>query len=235
MILGCYYYVWYSKAGRHWDETVVNNPILGRYDSRDANVISKHLEMMIRAGIDLVVISFWGPGSFEDSATKIVVEIMEKEQPQLRFCLIVERNGFLDYDYLDQRYFQSPNYFLFDGKPLVVMYEKPPKDNRMYMVRYLSYDMKVRHVMAGYDERMLGRPTKYYIPRLNGLTYRILFRLAKLGNPSLVFIVSWNEYHEQTAISPTKEYGFKYLDLTKELSREKVSRTRLLKPTRFPD
>jgi len=84
---------------------------------------------------------------------------MEKEQSQLQFCLIVERNKFLNYDYLDQR--------------------------------------------------------------CNGLTYQILFRLARLGNPNIVFIVSWNEYHEQTAISPTKEYGFKYLDLTKELSERK--------------
>ncbi|MDH5769809.1 MAG: hypothetical protein OEZ25_00750 [Candidatus Bathyarchaeota archaeon] len=222
MILGCYYYVWYSKAGRHWNETFVHNSILGRYDSRDPDVIKKHLEMMIEAGIDFVIISFWGSGSFEDLATQTVVKVIEKEQPRLRFCLIIERNKFLDHDYLDQKYFQSPNYFLFDGKPLVVTYEKPPKDNRMYMVRYLSYNKKIRHVMPGYDERMLGRSTKHYLPRLNGLTYRLLFKLAMLGNPRLVFIVSWNEYHEQTTISPTKEYGFKYIDLTRELSGSKV-------------
>lgn len=66
MILGRYYYVWYSKAGRHWDEAVVHNPILGGYDSRDSDVTRKHLEMMVETGIDLVIISFWGPGSFED-------------------------------------------------------------------------------------------------------------------------------------------------------------------------
>jgi len=181
--------------------------------------------MMVETGIDLVIISFWGPSSFEDLAAQTVVRIIEEEQPRLRFCLIVERNKFLDHDYLDRKYFQSPNYFLFDRKPLVVTYEKPPKDSRMYMVRYLSYNMKIRHVLPGYDERMLGRPTKHYLPRLNGFTYRVQFKLAKLGNPHLVFIVSWNEYHEQTAISPTKEYGFKYLDLTRKASGGKVHET----------
>jgi hypothetical protein len=85
------------------------------------------------------------------------------------------------------------------------------------MVRYLSYNVKIRHVMPGYDERMLGRPTKHYLPRLNGLTYRILFKLAKLGNPRLVFIVSWNEYHENSHIEPSERFGDKYLKLTKRL------------------
>ncbi|MEM4847011.1 MAG: hypothetical protein QW794_04555, partial [Thermosphaera sp.] len=78
--VGVYFYVWYSSDGRHWDPSVdpvwavVEQPVIRFYDSRDESVIKWQLKLIRDAGIDFIVISWWGPGSFEDEAAKAVVK-----------------------------------------------------------------------------------------------------------------------------------------------------------------
>jgi len=75
-------------------------------------------------------------------------------------------------------------------------------------------------VIPGYDDknlRGLNRPT---LGRKEGKFYEDFWMIAKKYiDPSLkmVLITTFNEWHEGTQIEPSKEYGTKYLELTKLL------------------
>ena len=67
-----FYYPWYGspdgpeKQTRHWDEGYTDKPQLGRFSSRAAAAIDAHLAWMRQASIDTMIVSWWGPGSYED-------------------------------------------------------------------------------------------------------------------------------------------------------------------------
>ena len=61
----------------------------------------------------------------------------------------------------------------------------------------------------------LGRPRSWQLPRLNGGTYCLFWKGASLFRPKLAFVVSFNEWHERSAIEPSEEWGDFYLRLTK--------------------
>ncbi|MEM1832601.1 MAG: hypothetical protein QXJ97_13855, partial [Desulfurococcaceae archaeon] len=90
--VGVYFYVWYSSDGRHWSDSpvtsVIETPVIGFYDSRDESVIKWQLKLIRDAGIDFIVISWWGPGSFEDEAAKIVIKHLREYG--LKFAILVE-------------------------------------------------------------------------------------------------------------------------------------------------
>lgn len=89
-----FYYPWYgapegpggtSRGSKyvHWEgvETAskriassTNYPVLGAYDSMDVKTIDAHCEMLSKAGIDGVVVSWWGKGSYEDAALSPLLE-----------------------------------------------------------------------------------------------------------------------------------------------------------------
>jgi hypothetical protein len=76
-----FYYPWYSSAPhdgswRHWDQGGNTPPdyigadfwpMRGPYSSADATVVGQQMVEMKAAGIDTVIISWWGRGSWEDS------------------------------------------------------------------------------------------------------------------------------------------------------------------------
>jgi hypothetical protein len=86
--VSAFYYPWWANpsdgAGvwRHWEQGGHNPPNdvssdfypkRGAYSSADAAVLDQHMADMQRAGIDTVVSSWWGPGSYEDSVLPKVV------------------------------------------------------------------------------------------------------------------------------------------------------------------
>ena len=36
--------------------------------------------------------------------------------------------------------------------------------------------------------------------------------MSSVGNPELIQIVTWNDWQEGTAVEPSREHGFRYLD-----------------------
>ena len=64
----------------------------------------------------------------------------------------------------------------------------------------------------GYDDRLERRPG-FHRPRAAGQTYDRLWRAA--WQSDWVLLVSWNEWHEGSQLEPSKEYGGRYLDLTR--------------------
>jgi hypothetical protein len=82
-----FYYPWYATAPhdgvwRHWDEgghTPPDDvgsdyyPLRGAYSSLDPAVVESQMGDVASAGVDEVIVSWWGQGSFEDTALPGVV------------------------------------------------------------------------------------------------------------------------------------------------------------------
>jgi glycosyl hydrolase family 99 len=91
------YYPWYqSDPWRHWNEAGRTPPIdiaafavpaLGPYDSRDAKVIEQHARWMADAGIGAINLSWWGPGSVEDRAVPLIMDVMRAHDIHVSFHL----------------------------------------------------------------------------------------------------------------------------------------------------
>jgi hypothetical protein len=217
--IGVYYYVWYGKNGRHWNDakcnTVVDRPLLGYYDSRDTKVIRQHIKWLTEAGIDFLVISWWGKGSYEDGSAKKVIAILNEMGNPLEFCLIVERNRYLDFNYL-RKFFENDAYLKLDGKPVLVTFESHPNTPGYYWINYLENSDEISHIMPGYDESHLGRRNPMKILRKNGECYISQWTNVQRTKTRLILIVSWNEFHERTQIEPCSnwEEPFLYLEIT---------------------
>jgi hypothetical protein len=86
-----FYYPWYGNpdvkggSGRwsHWsrvDETErqigssTNYPTLGPYDSHDPKLIAQHCQWAKQAGIDALIVSWWGKNSFCDQAMERILD-----------------------------------------------------------------------------------------------------------------------------------------------------------------
>jgi len=87
-----FYYPWYGTAdgpggaGRveHWGRIDAEKkdisesthyPALGAYDSHDPNVIDQHCRWAKRAGIDTLIVSWWGHGDYTDRAMQTILDV----------------------------------------------------------------------------------------------------------------------------------------------------------------
>src|SRR5438874_2583410 len=62
-------------------------PALGAYDSRDAQVIEQHARWIADAGVGAVNLSWWGPGSAEDRAVPLIMDVMRAHDIHVAFHL----------------------------------------------------------------------------------------------------------------------------------------------------
>ena len=81
-----FYYTWYGTPARdgawqHWDQggrqppaTVASGlyPARGAYSSTDPSVVRAQMREIAAAGVDTVIVSWWGPGSVEDARLPLV-------------------------------------------------------------------------------------------------------------------------------------------------------------------
>jgi glycoprotein endo-alpha-1,2-mannosidase len=68
-------------------------------------------------------------------------------------------------------------------------------------------------VCPGYDDRKIRSPGTY-VSRQDGAYYNLTWGSAIGSDPDIVLICTWNEWHEGTNIEPSREFEFKYLQLT---------------------
>lgn len=79
----------------------------------------------------------------------------------------------------------------------------------------------VPNVMPGYDDRNQNGLRRLTLGRKAGEFYKDYWRIAKKyldPDLPLVLLTTFNEWHEGTEIEPSREYGEKYIELTKQLS-----------------
>ncbi len=55
-----------------------------------------------------------------------------------------------------------------------------------------------------------------YLDPLEGETFKRTLELALEMNPSIVQLVTWNDYGEGTIIEPTEEFGYRYLEIVQD-------------------
>ncbi|UCG59744.1 MAG: glycoside hydrolase family 99-like domain-containing protein [Phycisphaerales bacterium] len=140
--VGVYYYPWYGPgAGGHGFHSTLREhlvpkqrPALGYYNSTDAEVIAAHIQQSVRANIHFWACSWWGPGSFEDTAIRSHI-LAHASAGGLKYAILYESTGRLgsfsdpdysrllpDFTYLSSRYFNHPHYLRIDGRPVVFIY-----------------------------------------------------------------------------------------------------------------
>mgnify|MGYP000306506303 CR=1 FL=1 len=89
------------------------------------------------------------------------------------------------------------------------------EDNPQSPMRTQNYEtvkgVKVSSIFAGYHKVNSDLPI---IERENGEFYRKQWENALSFNPDIIFIVSFNEWHESTSIEPSEEWKYMYLEIT---------------------
>ncbi len=156
-----FFYVWYERGKErgHWaHRTVVDEPAIGYYSSMDIDAIEWQLKMIRDAGIDVLFISWWGPGSYEDRAAKIVFSLLRRYG--LKAAILVEPfrgsdlwSALVSYGpefwhmvlpYIEREFIDRyPDaYFRLCGKPLILMFAPvglfyTPRDDR-YVFRVVA-------------------------------------------------------------------------------------------------
>jgi len=83
-------------------------------------------------------------------------------------------------------------------------------------------------VSPGYDDRKIRHPGSY-VSRENGAHYEETWKGALASNPDMILICTFNEWHEGTEIEPSREYGFKYMELTRTFA-EIFKKTKIESP-----
>ena len=89
---------------------------------------------------------------------------------------------------------------------------------KFFSYAYLHNLCFIPTVIPGYDDRNLRGLNRPILERKEGKFYEEFWQIVKKYlDPSLkiALITTFNEWHEGTEIEPSKEYGNKYLELTK--------------------
>lgn len=163
--VGFYYYVWYGKGlgGRHWNDsdvaTVVDEPILGYYSSQENSTIKQHLDWFKEMNVSFLIISWWGPDSYEDISTKIIFSLVKQYDYPIEIAIMVEAynwSGIYDFnaicDYINSTYAvpYASNFMKLEGLPLVCFF-----NDNINMTRTEDNRTAIRSV-AGVTPRIVG-------------------------------------------------------------------------------
>ncbi|RME42883.1 MAG: hypothetical protein D6795_20320, partial [Deltaproteobacteria bacterium] len=104
-------------------------PAFDVYDSNDPAALERHLEEIAGAGIDFLVVSWWGIGSFEDQAFAHLLAAIEASGSPLSATIYYEvvpegdpARAIEDLTYIRDTYAASPAFFDVDGEPVVFIY-----------------------------------------------------------------------------------------------------------------
>ncbi|MFQ6096983.1 MAG: glycoside hydrolase family 99-like domain-containing protein [Armatimonadota bacterium] len=89
---------------------------------------------------------------------------------------------------------------------------------RASITAHLRKRVFVATVLPGYDDTFVRTPG-FKRDREGGAFYPKSWRTAAQADPDWIIITTWNEWHEGSEIEPSKEYGHKYLELTRRLAR----------------
>jgi glycoprotein endo-alpha-1,2-mannosidase len=178
--VGAYYYPWYGTARRHWDSGYLRGaldapqqPLLGEYDSQDAQTIATHFQWAQQYGIDTFIASWWGPGSFEDVAIRDHMLTSPAIGPT-KVAAFYESTGLLpktngvinmdtaateqklidDVDYMARTLFADPGYARVGDRPVVYFYvSRSWRGNVMRAITDLRNTIRSRY---GYDLYLVG-------------------------------------------------------------------------------
>ena len=137
-LAGVYYYPWYGGSDFHGRKYLreklvpVQTPQLGEYNDTDPEIIRQHLEWSEYAGVGLWVTSWWGPDLMTDKTTKDHI-LTHPDLNDMKIALFYETSGRMkdfvddsnvasDIKYIAENYFDHPNYYTIDDRPVLFVY-----------------------------------------------------------------------------------------------------------------
>jgi glycoprotein endo-alpha-1,2-mannosidase len=140
-----FYYPWYGTADKpggagrtvHWGRIDEANkdirasthyPIIGAYDSHDPKVIEKHCQWAKHAGIDTLIVSWWGHNHYTDRAMDRILDGCRRHG--LTACIYYEtvprpqtaESAANDIIKVLDKYGKHPAHLKANGKPVVFIY-----------------------------------------------------------------------------------------------------------------
>jgi hypothetical protein len=132
-IRAAFYYPWFPQA---WDQSGVTpfthfRPTLSYYDSGATATITRHLEMLRYARVQVAISSWWGQGHYTDQRLPELLAATRAAGSPLRWAVYYEKEGFgdptvaqlaADLAYLRDRYAADPAYLRVGGRFVVFAY-----------------------------------------------------------------------------------------------------------------
>ena len=136
------YFHWAHDILPHWSDKTWDNagkfpgkeniganyyPELGTYSSNDRDIIKKHMEMLQKASIGVLVITWWGKDSFEDKSIQTYLNLAESYGLKIAFHIEPFYKTVEEFkrqlNYLVTQYGSHPALFKINDKPFIYVYD----------------------------------------------------------------------------------------------------------------
>ena len=261
-------------------------PLIGPYDSGDPAVLEYHLLTMKLAGIDGVIVDWYGLQQFRDYAilnrnTQRLVDQTSRLGMKVVICYedqtipALVKAGRLkpdkrvahatsEIEWLTKRWFRLENYVRLEGRPVLLSFGQTGLTNDEWKqclaglkspVAYFSEHLRRSAAMGAFDWpiptqglmaikrfRETSRQWPYSIPVAfprfvdiyaqakvsasygrvadnRGETFKTSMAEALQAKTPLVQIATWNDWGEGTMIEPSREFGYRDLEVLQQLRR----------------
>jgi hypothetical protein len=215
--VGIFFYAWYGTpradgAWLHWGQggnepprTIGSNfyPSRGPYSSGASAVLRAQMREIAATGVDTVIVSWWGPGSIEDSRLRAVAAAAHAAGLHLALhvepwtgrtpaSVVAALRGLSGLDVRD-----------------VYVYDSTSSFGRMCQSAHQLGLLCAPSVGPGFDSRRATGDQRVR-ERNGGRWYDHMWQAAVRASPDLVTITSYNEWHEGTQIEPARAAGGRY-------------------------
>ncbi len=264
-------------------------PLIGPYDSGDPHVLEYHLLAMKLAGIDGVIVDWYGLVDFNDYAvlhanTRRLVEQVRRLGMKLAVCyedqvipkLVAggklkagERvsHAVSEIDWLAKHWFPLESYVRLDGRPILLSFGQAGLKNNEWSqvlaklkmpVSYFSEHFRREGAVGGFDwpipskgiasinefqaaSRRWAHSIPVVYPRFvdiykqaklhesfgriddqRGATFRTTLGRALAARSKIVQIATWNDWGEGTVIEPSREFGYRDLEVIQASCRKSI-------------
>lgn len=148
--VAAFYYGWYGNVSRdpwwnHWDDpqdiSADYYPQLGPYSSNDPLVVAQHMAWLRQAGIGVIIVTWWGPNSYEERPFPLIMEMAEKYGIKVAFHIEPYQgrtaNKLVDnIKYLYRVYGDSPAFFRSTASS---RYSPGDQPKGMFFVWYIEF------------------------------------------------------------------------------------------------
>lgn len=247
--VGAYYYVWYEGVWSLNDNTPLlgyyqssNETVIQEHLEWAATARLDFLMVSWSNSPN------WCHGK-NPNVTETLFKVADRIGSPVKLAIMVEywHGEFLNIteaaDYVYNNYVPSPSYFQLYGKPLLYVYtlddySEPTWGDSRFTVRYIPLqgpygrDTVIESaIMKGSTYELTGvgvHKDNYHLNRCraNGTYYRYIwnqvlqFSVLRGKEPLVVMVTSFNEWWESTNIEPCLNYGYQYINLTRQYVSE---------------
>ena len=265
-------------------------PLIGPYDSGDSDVLEYHLLTMKLAGIDGVIVDWYGLTQFNDYPIlhtntlrlveqlvrfdmKLVICYEDQTLPALIKAKRLDPNNkvahvLTEIEWMSKNWFSLENYVKLDDKPVLLSFGNSGLSNEEWTscvaqyekpIAYFSEHTRREGAIGGFDwpiptegvERTkqytkMARDWPHLIPVAyprfediyaaakvsegypdikddSGKTFETTLKYAFQAKSQLIQLATWNDWGEGTNIEPSKEFGYRDLELLQKTRRKYIA------------